>query len=438
MAAPSLSFDQLAALSVQFEVSALYSPRPDEVSLAAGVAATFNAEGEGRFEQVRDGFQAVLAECNVVSTDGTVPLPARAYGGFAFQDRVWAQEWSRFGAASFVLPRLHYHRLGNTARLGVLLEGDPRAADGEFRKQLAAALDFRTLLQSQTLDGPQGAPLPDDASLMLTAPPSSDGGRTYCDQVNDILVAIAANKVTKVVAARASRIRFDRSVDPVLSLGALRSQDSESTTFAFKRGESTFLGATPETLIQKLGHTVRSEALAGTFRIDAKDYAAEQLRSPKEHAEHAPVREAIISGLEPYCATLDYPQQPVVRELRHLLHLLTPVTGTLSGAHHVLDLVQALHPTPAVGGVPRSEAVKWIAEHENMDRGWYSGPVGWFDADGDGEFKVALRSGLVANCSATLFAGAGIVRGSIAGAEYQETELKLRSMRSSLRTRVQE
>ena len=121
-----------------------------------------------------------------------------------------------------------------------------------------------------------------------------------------------------------------------------------------------------------------------------------------------------------------------MRTLRQILHLHTPITGELAADAHVLDLVAALHPTPAVGGTPTADAVAWIAAHEPTPRGWYASPVGWFDAAGDGEFAVAIRSGLLAGTTATLFAGAGIVAASDPAAELAETELKLRALSDAL------
>jgi isochorismate synthase EntC len=115
------------------------------------------------------------------------------------------------------------------------------------------------------------------------------------------------------------------------------------------------------------------------------------------------------------------------------LHLSTPITGTLDRAHHVLELVSKLHPTPAVGGVPTQAALDWIASHEAHSRGWYAAPVGWFGPDGDGLFDVALRSGVVDQSQAYLYAGAGIVRDSQADNEYAETRLKLASLFHALR-----
>jgi isochorismate synthase EntC len=132
---------------------------------------------------------------------------------------------------------------------------------------------------------------------------------------------------------------------------------------------------------------------------------------------------------------LTLPCLPGVRSLKHILHLCTPIQARLHTDIHVLGLLERLHPTPAVGGVPTGAALDWIGKHEPFDRGWYSGAVGWFDAAGDGDFNVALRSGLVQANRAWLYAGAGVVRESAAAAEYAETTLKLAAVLTSLRAR---
>jgi salicylate biosynthesis isochorismate synthase len=200
-----------------------------------------------------------------------------------------------------------------------------------------------------------------------------------------------------------------------------------------RRGAATFLGATPERLLYKRGLQFFTEALAGTFRRSQSDFAAELLRSPKEHEEHQPVLDAILERLAPHAEQLEYRPNPELRELPSLLHLRTPIAGRLRAPKHILELVADLHPTPAVGGVPTTQALQWIAEHERHERGWYAGPIGWFDAAGDGEFMVALRSGIVEGNTVTAFAGAGIVQGSDPESEFAETELKFTALLDALR-----
>jgi salicylate biosynthesis isochorismate synthase len=177
---------------------------------------------------------------------------------------------------------------------------------------------------------------------------------------------------------------------------------------------------------------VVSEAMAGSVPHGA---SAALLESEKDRREHDLVVDAIVERLSPHCTALERSAEPQVRELPNVVHLQTPVTGVLREPVHVLDLLDLLHPTPAVGGVPVDDAVRWIVAREPVPRGWYSGPVGWFDAAGDGEFAVALRSGLVRGRRAHVYAGAGIVRGSVPAAEYAETALKLRPLLDALGVR---
>jgi isochorismate synthase EntC len=164
----------------------------------------------------------------------------------------------------------------------------------------------------------------------------------------------------------------------------------------------------------------------------AREAAAQLLASAKDRREHELVVSAIRDALEGMRSDIDAPAEPVVRTLRHVLHLHTPIRAVLSEPHHVLELVAALHPTPAVGGTPTPYAIDWIKHHEPVARGWYASPVGWFDLDGDGEFAVAIRSGVIVGDRAHLWAGAGIVAGSDPDKELAETELKLRAMLGAL------
>jgi isochorismate synthase EntC len=119
-------------------------------------------------------------------------------------------------------------------------------------------------------------------------------------------------------------------------------------------------------------------------------------------------------------------------KLRNVQHLFTPIVGRVAGGRGILDLVARLHPTPAMGGVPREPALEMIRRFEGMDRGWYAAPVGWIDARGEGEFAVAIRSALLRGAQATLFAGCGIVAGSDPEREYAESCLKLRPVLAAL------
>jgi isochorismate synthase len=251
----------------------------------------------------------------------------------------------------------------------------------------------------------------------------------YRALVQNIVERIGRGEFEKVVIARRSTLSFEEPVDPMSVLRDLAETSEHCTRFAYRFGKMSFVGATPERLIRRRGLSIDTEALAGSS--DAAQ-AAELMRSPKEREEHDLVVREIVRALAPLCVTLDHPPAPEVRVLRHLLHLTTPIRGRLARPAHVLELVQRLHPTPAVGGVPAAGAVRFITENEPVPRGWYASPLGWFDADGDGEFAVALRSGALVGQRAYLYAGGGIVKDSDPASEYAETRLKLATLSAAL------
>jgi isochorismate synthase EntC len=177
---------------------------------------------------------------------------------------------------------------------------------------------------------------------------------------------------------------------------------------------------------------VITDALAGSIAASAPDAERRLSASAKDQREHRPVVEHLLAQLGPLAEAIEVPSEPVIRRLPNVLHLQTSVRATLRPGVHAADVAAALHPTPAVGGVPAVAAAAHIAAAEAHARGWYCGPVGWIDADGHAELVVALRCGVLRGASAWLYAGGGIVEGSEPDAEWEETELKLRPLLDAL------
>lgn len=404
----------LAPLSSLGNAAFLWQPASAPSFVGIDEAKRYQASGPHRFRELQRLVSCDLADCD----------PAlRVFGGFAFEAGTLGS-FERFGDATFVLPRFCYERGSASATLSLVLsrrELAQRDRALDWCNQLAAlAARIEGLLQG--------------TGTRLHPVRTKDVSRdVWGNLVADILGRIAAGETSKIVAARRLELEFERPIDVAATLRALHEQAHGSTCFAFRLGKAAFVGATPERLVRKQDLRVESEALAGTFRTAGSPLAAELLRSPKEHDEHTPVLHAIVAALGPLCRELSHPPRPELRELPDLLHLSTPISGTLNERLHVLDLVERLHPTPAVGGVPTDVALSWIRTHEPGERGWYAGPIGWFDGKGDGDFQVALRSGLLEGSRATLFAGGGIVSGSEPHSEYAETELKLRALFGALR-----
>lgn len=248
---------------------------------------------------------------------------------------------------------------------------------------------------------------------------------------------IGAARYQKAVLARRVAVNVSEDIDTGAVLSKLAERYPHCYIFAFRSGDAIWLGATPELLASLEGGVVRAASLAGSKprgRDAASDacLAGELMGSAKERAEHALVALGIQEALAPLCWSLSAPEAPELLQLPNIQHLHTPVSGKLRPGHDILDVVARLHPTPAVGGWPREQAVEAIDRLEGMDRGWYAGPIGWVDFAGDGEFAVGLRAALVSGASAQLYAGAGIVVGSEPAVEYAETETKLRPLREAL------
>jgi len=237
----------------------------------------------------------------------------------------------------------------------------------------------------------------------------------------------------KVVLARDLYASADIPIDPRVLLRWLAVRYPGCFTFAC----DGLVGATPELLIRKDGWEVSSLVLAGTTprgATQAEDSALAQalLGSAKENEEHGYAAVSLRDTLSPLCSAMYITPRPELIRLPNVQHLGTRVRGTLAAARSALALVAAVHPTAAVGGTPTDSAVEVIRELESMDRERYAGPVGWVDADGNGEWGIALRCGQLDGNRARLFAGGGIVAGSDPVAELAETESKFRPMRNAL------
>ncbi len=411
----------------------LWEARDAEVAIAGvGVTAAASAGGAARFGDVAASGATVLARAVTIG-DGPAP---RLLGGFAFAPRgaAPANAWAGFGDAWFALPRWTYERRGQAAWLVLAIAPTEArevrdARDARERARLHAELAAAVAALAEPLAVPRARA---EATMDLPR-------ERWTDAIEDIRGKIALGQCRKVVAARARKVELATPVDVAAVLAELGRRHPECTRFGVRRGSAAFVGATPERLIRRRGDEVDSEALAGSIArppraTSSDDQALAQalLDSAKDRGEHDLVVRAIEQGLGPWCRELAMPAEPAVRTLRHVLHLHTPVHGRLFAPRHVLALAAALHPTPAVGGTPTASALAWIATHEPAARGWYAAPVGWFDATGDGELAVAIRSGLIDGATATLHAGAGIVRDSDAAAEWAETEVKLRALSGAL------
>jgi menaquinone-specific isochorismate synthase len=395
---------------------------------ARGNAATVTADGQSRFDDVRTAVEALFADSSVPDALPSVARP-RAFGGFAFHNGTYEEEdspWDGFPSAAFFLPEIQVTRRDDDAWLTTVATGPEAAAEAETLLE-----EWRDRLVADTESEP-GAP-PGISHRERT--PTQDGWR---EQVSAAISSVDRGDLQKVVLAQS----LSATLDTELSVPDVMARLSETYPDCYRfmlspdADEGTFFGATPERLVSVRGRTVRTEALAGsTGRGDtpAEDewLAAELLDSEKDRHEQKLVADAIRDQLEPFASTVRIGDR-TVRRLATVQHLRTSITAELDDDEHVLSLVEALHPTPAVGGLPPDAALRTIRETEAFDRGWYAAPIGWVDAAGNGTFAVGIRSAVATEREATLFAGAGIVADSDPDREWDEVQLKYRPILDEL------
>ncbi len=400
--------------------------QPDrEFALAGlGVAHEAASRGPSRFAEVAE-------DCLRTGWDGIVEEPPRLpagagpvwLGGFAFDPHGGdSSTWSSLPPASFVLPELSLCRSGERAFLTVNAVVGP----GEDAGRLEAGLSAR--LAGLRADEP--LPLLDPHPTAHAEIRSARTPGEFEAAVEAATSRIAASTMSKVVLAREVIVSAAAAHDPAALFGAMRVQFPACFCFCCGTPEAAFLGASPELLVRRSGASVSTVALAGSTRRSSDpavdDHLGEQLlRSDKDRREQRIVAERIVRTLRPHAVWVEAAAEPEIVKVANIQHLATPVIAQLAEPHSAIEMAGLLHPTPAVGGEPWSEAAATIAELEGMDRGWYAGPVGWMDATEDGEFCVALRSGLLRDRDAHLFAGVGVVAGSDPAAELAETEVKL-------------
>lgn len=393
-------------------------PEREEALAARGAAWVLESRGDDRFQRL--GRQvAALADGLDASGPAAPHGGAILVGGLAFAPGPSSEErWRAFGEARFVVPQaLVLRRRGRT-----LLAAASAAGPAAARKELAC---LRRELAVRRPGAPADASADPESFRISSERPLAD----YRGRVAQALAAIHAGEVEKIVLARAVHVASRRGIEPEHLLRALRRAHPACTTFAVRRGEGVFLGATPERLVRVEGDEVRADAVAGSAPRGRSPESDARLRlrlreSKKEQEEHAFVARAVRAALASECCDVRGPEAPRVLATEGIQHLHTPFCARRNGSG-LLALAGRLHPTPAVAGAPVAAARRWLGRFEGLDRGWYAGLVGWLGLSGEGELSVALRSALVEPGRATLFAGAGIVRGSAPEAELAETRLKL-------------
>lgn len=390
-----------------------------------GRAAQVETQGEGRFRAMDAAFAEYRRLWEAVDADGSGLQPA-ALAGFAFDRN---QRGAILPNARLSVPLLLLQRRNGTCAATFSCDRE----SGVENVLAAWAASWRSLSATSRAGGLSAighkrvAPNHPAKLSRVETLPADDAWLALAQQA---VAGISSGGLDKVVLSRRARVRADRPFEPAAVMAALAARHGDCYQFSHAEiGRGVFLGATPERLVTLRGGQVVSEALAGTA-WDADSLAG--LTDDKNLREHRLVLNAIVRALEGACSFQEIPSHPSVRELRDLFHLRSVVKARAKPGVTLLNLVERLHPTPAVGGYPVRRAQEWLASHGETRPAWYSGATGWLGLDGDGDFAVALRCAWIKDNQAELYAGAGIVAGSDPDTELAETEAKFKAVLEAL------
>ncbi|WP_338449203.1 isochorismate synthase [Niallia oryzisoli] len=359
-----------------------------------------------------------------VHVQGTGPT---AFGGFSFDpDKEKTMLWSKFSSSLFHIPRFMLS----------IMEGQTYLTTNVVCKEEHDAT-FYTAVENERQELLAGARkhfMFDPISLVDQLEVKPDAWK---QSVTQVVEGLKKGPLKKVVLARELRLVFNRKIQIEPVLDRLLNEQKNSYVFALESEGDCFIGASPERLVKKDQDQVFSTCLAGSIARGKNEAEDEQLghsllTDDKNLIEHQYVVDMIKEAMEDTCSKVTLPSKPQLLKLKHIQHLYTPVIGKADEHTSLLSLVEKLHPTPALGGLPKMPAVAKIREVEELDRGFFAGPIGWLDYKGNGEFAVAIRSGLIQGNEASIFAGCGLVEDSIAETEYEETNIKFKPMLSAL------
>jgi menaquinone-specific isochorismate synthase len=400
-----------------------------------GVVAELRGGGDAsvdRFEEVATSAHALALEPFIPESTARAPR-VRYYGGFSFRpDHVATGVWQDFPGWLFHVPVFELEGEGSgDAWLRVRTLADPGAGQETFVRLRRRAEALRAELTALG-DGATRA------AARVAGRSAATDRAGWEEAVRTSLAAIRGGRVSKAVLARTLDIELDGVIDPVDLVSHLSSVNRGSYVFLFEPTPgSAIVGAAPETVATLRDGVFHATAVAGSIRRgetarEQAELAARLLASEKDRVEQRIALDDMVARLGTVAHQIRTDPQPHVLTLARIQHLETEIRASVPPDVGVLDLLRLLHPTPAVCGLPRDAAMAFLGEEEPFERGWYAGPVGFFDAEGNGIFVPALRMGVATGSGWRLFAGAGIVEGSVPALEWEETAIKFEPMLEAL------
>lgn len=401
------------------------SSEEDFYLVGIGQAYEIIAE-ESRFEETKKAWNQLLEKATIYNPYEQPGTGIVALGGLSFDPKKPTTPlWENFKPSHFTVPEFlmtkHNRECYLTVNILVRKNDHPRQLANECRDL------ENSLFQKSTIE-----------KQMLTIKEKKEIEPTeWKETVRKAKEKINHSDIEKIVLAREMCLRFNENANIGPILQKLLDTHPSSYIFAIEKDDHCFLGATPERLVKLEKDHLLSTCLAGTAprgKTKEEDQAISEglLHDQKNREEHDFVVKMIKNAIKDCCTHLDVPNEPIIYPLTNLQHLYTPVTATLKKEYSLFDIIEKLHPTPALGGTPKEASLQFIREYERLDRGWYGAPIGWLDSNQNGEFAVAIRSALIKDTEASLFAGCGVVKDSNPDEEYEETNIKFLPMLSVL------
>lgn len=405
-------------------------PEGTATIVGSGMANRLSAGKNNRFRKIQQKRETLLKN-SIIDSDPSIALTGPLWlGGFSFDpEKKHEALWEAFPDADFILPSHMLTYTNGQTWLTVNSIVDPASDPFQEAENIARERE-RILKDCKEIDS-NSYRFPVTLNLKDVIP------HRFKEAVSVASKEIRNGVLDKVVLSRVMEAESEEELSVIHLLQCLREEQPNSFLFAIERNESCFVGASPERLVKREGERVFSACIAGTTSrgktpSEDESLGKELLHDGKNLHEHQLVVDMIRSAMSQICSEIEIPDHPSLYKMKNVQHLYTPVIGKADRQEDLLSVVEQLHPTPALGGYPQRLALQKIREFESHDRGWYGAPVGWFDYKGDGEFAVAIRSGLIHKNEATLFAGNGIVGDSEPESEYRETQMKFRPMLSAL------
>jgi len=362
----------------------------------------------------------------IINEDPAVSAGPKMFGGFPFDTKEqYSELWNEFHGSEFRVPSYLLTIEGDKAYFTINLFIEAHSDTKEIIERIQR--DKEQLLSPSI-------PKAKTNHVVLSHEVDPEAWKELVTQTR---TAIENGFAEKIVIARELQLEFEYTIELATVLQHLLEVQRNSYVFIWEKNGTAFVGATPERLVWVNNQQLLSACLAGTAprgkTIEEDQRIGEELlMDDKNREEHQYVVDMIKDALKDLAEDIEIPEKPVLYPLKNLQHLFTPVQAILKDDITILDIAERLHPTPALCGLPTERSMRFIRDHEQLERGWYGAPIGWFDHRFNGEFAVAIRSGLVKDNKASLFAGCGVVRGSDPEVEYEETKIKFQPMLHAL------